>query len=243
MMRESRVQPHPAPVAAAVETCDLVPDLARGLARDAQVALAAKLDRSVAHLDADLLLPPRTKPPQLGGRKRRCRDGGLRGSADGERGGQRRFGAGERHGIECSSGLARGVPEGRQCGFRRGSACHSPEIILYRSCLRKSTACREPAPNPLPPRSRAQPLPRLPCARQSVSRSRTRSSPQSWASPRQPYRGSEEAAITSAPATSHSSFRFCSSDSIDRSMPSPGATMRWPGHGCAAKTWRSAERR
>src|ERR1051325_1896502 len=111
MMREIRVQPHPALVTAAVKACDLVPDLARGLARDAQVALAAKLDRGVAHLDADLLLPPCTQPPQLGGCERGCRDGGLRGSSDGERGGERWLAAGQSSGVERGPGLAREPPQ------------------------------------------------------------------------------------------------------------------------------------
>src|ERR1043165_3040393 len=55
MMRKVRVQPHPAPVAAAIESRDLVPDFAAALSRDAQIALAAKLDRGIAHRDADLL--------------------------------------------------------------------------------------------------------------------------------------------------------------------------------------------
>src|SRR5258708_36139007 len=48
MVREVRMQPNPAAVAAAIEPGDLVPQLGRGLAGDAQIALAAKLDRGIA---------------------------------------------------------------------------------------------------------------------------------------------------------------------------------------------------
>ena len=111
MMRKIRVQPHPTPVAAAIKSGDLVPDLPRRFALDAHVALAAKFDRRVAHVDADLLLPPGTQLPQLGRGKCGCRDARLRGNADGERGGERGLGAGQRHCVERGIGLARMPPQ------------------------------------------------------------------------------------------------------------------------------------
>ena len=68
--------------------------------------LAAKFDRGVAHVDADLLLPPGAQPPQLGGRERGRRDARLRGGADREGGGQYGLAAGEGHRVE------RGVASG-----------------------------------------------------------------------------------------------------------------------------------
>src|SRR3954470_5344733 len=56
MMRKIRVQAHPATVAAAIESGNLVPQLFRWCAIQAHVALAAKLDRGVAHIDTDALL-------------------------------------------------------------------------------------------------------------------------------------------------------------------------------------------
>src|SRR3982074_146959 len=82
VMREIRVQPYEAAVAAAVKSGDLVPQLRRGLALDAQIALAAKFDCGIAHRNADVLLPPGTQTPQFSGRERRCRDGGLRRGTD-----------------------------------------------------------------------------------------------------------------------------------------------------------------
>src|SRR5947209_16384688 len=99
-MREIRVQAHPAPITAAVKSGDLVPQLLWRLAVDAQVALAAKLDRRTAHVDAHALLPSCAQSPQLGGRERCRRDARLCGGADGERGRERPLAAGQRDRVE-----------------------------------------------------------------------------------------------------------------------------------------------
>ena len=118
MMRKVGVQPDPAPVAAAIEPCDLVPDLAALAFGEAEIMLAAKFDRGVAHLDADLLLPPGAQPPQFRGRERGRRDARLRGGADGERGGECGLAAGEGHDVERGFALARMPPQRGKCFFR-----------------------------------------------------------------------------------------------------------------------------
>src|SRR5690349_3144106 len=114
-MRKIRVQAHPAPVAAAVEACDLVPDLAAALSLDAHVAFAAKFDGCVTHRDADLLLPPGAQPPQLGCCEGGGRDARLRGGADGEGRRECGLGAGESHGIERGARSTCMFPEASQC--------------------------------------------------------------------------------------------------------------------------------
>ncbi|MCY1529602.1 hypothetical protein D9M68_647560 [compost metagenome] len=84
VMREIGVQPDPAAVAAAVDAGDLVPQLRRGTAVDAQVALAAELGDRVAHVDADLLPAAAASLPQRGGSQRRRGQAGLRSSPHGE---------------------------------------------------------------------------------------------------------------------------------------------------------------
>src|SRR6516225_9605667 len=49
MVRQDRVQPYPAAVAAAIKAADIVPDLVRRLAVDRDVMLAAKLDGRAPH--------------------------------------------------------------------------------------------------------------------------------------------------------------------------------------------------
>src|SRR5437764_10588632 len=108
-MRKIRVQPHPTAVAAAIRAGDLVPEVGRRSAGDAQIALAAALDRGVAHVDRGLLALSGAQPPQLGRDKRRRRDARLRGGSDRERGGQHRVGAGELYALErgrIAGGLA-----------------------------------------------------------------------------------------------------------------------------------------
>jgi hypothetical protein len=107
------VEPHPAAVAAAVEAGDRIPQLRRRSAIDAQVVLAAELDRRIAHGDADALLSAGSEPPQLGGRERRRGDRRLRHGADRKRRRQHRVGAGEGERFERGSRLAGGAP---QCG-------------------------------------------------------------------------------------------------------------------------------
>ena len=58
MMGKIGVKAHEAAVAASIKTGDLVPRLRRGIPLDAQIALAAKLDRGVAPIDADRLPAP-----------------------------------------------------------------------------------------------------------------------------------------------------------------------------------------
>src|SRR6185503_1112220 len=104
------------------------------------MALAAKLDRGTAHIDADLLLPPATQAPQLRSREGGCRDSRLGGRTNGERGGERWFAAGQAHGTECGGRLAGVPPESGQCAVERGKGCHSGEIILYTYSLRKTVS-------------------------------------------------------------------------------------------------------
>ncbi len=82
MMRQIGVQPHPAAVAAAIKTGNAVVMVLGHLAVDAQIALAAKFDRALAHLDADVLPAAGAQPPQFGGSERRRADRRLRGRAD-----------------------------------------------------------------------------------------------------------------------------------------------------------------
>src|SRR3954447_17517384 len=74
MMREVRVQPHPAAIAAAIQASDLVPKLLRRLTVDAHVAFAAKFDRGIAHVNTDVLLPSGALTEELGCGERSCPD-------------------------------------------------------------------------------------------------------------------------------------------------------------------------
>ena len=82
VVRQISVQPHPAPVAAAIKPGDAVVIFGRHLAVDAQVALAAEFDRRRAHVDGDALAAARAQPPQLVRRQCRSGEGCLCGSSD-----------------------------------------------------------------------------------------------------------------------------------------------------------------
>ena len=58
VMGKIGVEAHEAAVAARIKAGDLVPSLGRRLTVDAQIALAAKLDRGVTPIDADRLPSP-----------------------------------------------------------------------------------------------------------------------------------------------------------------------------------------
>ena len=114
VMREIGVQAYPTPVAAAVGAGDLVPEIRQGLGGDAQIALAAALDRCVAHVERDALAFVGPQPPQLGRGERGCRDARLRGGADRKRGRQHRIRAGELDVFERGRIPAERAPERRQ---------------------------------------------------------------------------------------------------------------------------------
>jgi hypothetical protein len=82
VMRQIRMQAHPAAVTAAIEASDRVMIFRARLGVDAQVAFAAKLDRGAAHVDAHALATAGAQPPQLAGGECRSRDGRLRRGAD-----------------------------------------------------------------------------------------------------------------------------------------------------------------
>ena len=113
MVREVRVQAHPAPVAAAVQSRDLVPQLGGRLAVDAQIALAAKLDRGIAHRDADALALAGADPMNLGGSERRGRDARLRARADREA--RRQDGLGARQ-VDAVERIGRQAAEAPKVG-------------------------------------------------------------------------------------------------------------------------------
>ena len=100
MMRQAGMEPHPTAVAAAIEAAQPVGIVSRIFPLDAQIPLAAKFDRGVAHVDADALPPSRAQPPKPCSGERRSRNRRLRRGADRERRGKRRLGAGERNVAE-----------------------------------------------------------------------------------------------------------------------------------------------
>jgi hypothetical protein len=63
MVRQSGVQPHPATVAAAVQSHDPIVMMVRLLALDPQIALAAEFDGRVAHFHANALAAAVAQPP------------------------------------------------------------------------------------------------------------------------------------------------------------------------------------
>src|SRR5262249_51663587 len=77
MMRQIRMQPRPAAVAAAVQPSDLVVVIIRVLAVAAQVPPATEFDRRIAHFNRHALAPPTAQPPEFGCGKSRGADRGL----------------------------------------------------------------------------------------------------------------------------------------------------------------------
>ena len=82
MMRQIRMQPGPAAVAAAVQPGYLIVMIIRVLAVNAQITLAAEFDRGAAHFDADPLAAPGAQPPEFGCGERRRTDCRLRCRSD-----------------------------------------------------------------------------------------------------------------------------------------------------------------
>ena len=121
MRRQIGMQPREAAVAASVKPGNGVVAIGRVVAVDAQIALAAKLDRSLSHIDTDALTPAGPQPPQFRSRERRCRNRGLRRSADRERGRQRRLSAGEFDILHCSIILTGGPQQPGEYIFDSGS--------------------------------------------------------------------------------------------------------------------------
>src|SRR3974377_1037588 len=77
MMRQIRMQPRPAAVAATVQSRYWIVVVVWILAVHAQITLAAKFDRRVTHFDAHALAAAGAQPPEFG-RRERCRaDRGL----------------------------------------------------------------------------------------------------------------------------------------------------------------------
>ena len=77
MMRKIRMQPDLAAITGGVDAGDFVPGRTGWLSRDPEIALAAELDRGVAHVDADGLPLPRALAPDGRGSQRRGGDAGL----------------------------------------------------------------------------------------------------------------------------------------------------------------------
>ena len=74
VMRQIRMQPRPAAVAAAVQPGDAIVMIVKLFAVDPQITFAAKFDRRVAHFDAHPLAASAAQPPQFGGGERRGAD-------------------------------------------------------------------------------------------------------------------------------------------------------------------------
>jgi hypothetical protein len=125
VVREVRVQAHDPAVARAVHARDRIPERRGRLAVDAQVALAAELDRRRAHVDGDALRATAAQPPQLRRRESGRRDRRLRGGADPERRRQRGLLAGERDPLERGRVAARERPELSQRIARGRHSAHT----------------------------------------------------------------------------------------------------------------------
>ena len=78
------MKPCPATVAAAAEPGYQVMMVVELITVDTKVTFAAKFNRRVAHVDADILAAAGAKPPKLGRRKRGCPDRCLRRRTDRE---------------------------------------------------------------------------------------------------------------------------------------------------------------
>jgi hypothetical protein len=124
------MQPHEAAVAATVQSRDLVPQVRRRPAVQAEIALAAKLDGRVAHRHADALTHSAAQAPQLGRRERGGADACLRGGADREARRQHWLGAGQLDRFEGGGILPGVAPERRQC---LPGVCHAPTVSARRA--------------------------------------------------------------------------------------------------------------
>ncbi len=111
VMQEVGVQPDPAAIAATIGARDLVPQLRRGAAIDAQITFAAEFRDGVADVDRDLLPAAGALLPQRRRRQRRRRQARLRGGTDRERRRQHRFGSAQRGLREGGVGQAGGAPQ------------------------------------------------------------------------------------------------------------------------------------
>ena len=124
VMRQVGVQPDPAAVAGTIDADGLVAMLMRQLAVDAQVALAAKFDAGVAHVDADALPAAGAQMPQFVGGESCGGNGRLRHGADRERGRQGRFRAGQGDRLQTGLRLVGGSPQISKNFLGRGRSAH-----------------------------------------------------------------------------------------------------------------------
>ena len=99
VMREIGVNAHETPIARAIDAKQRI-ERAVVFAFDAEIALAAKFDRGVAHIDGHILRAASSLSPDFGGRERTGGDGRLRDRPHGERGGQCRLVTGQVHSVE-----------------------------------------------------------------------------------------------------------------------------------------------
>ena len=125
VMREVRVQPHPAIGSfdpAAVKPGELVPHLGRA-AVDAEAAKA--FERRVAHVHAHLLAQSIALVTDFGGNQGRRAERGLRCSAHGERARQHRVAASQHQVLQRPAGQPGRLPDRFQCahGVRHHGEC------------------------------------------------------------------------------------------------------------------------
>jgi hypothetical protein len=133
VVREVGVESHFALVAGVIDAGDLVPGRRRRPAVHTHVALAAKLDRRMAHMDGNGWLAPGSRPcaqaPYLGSRQCRGGDRDLRGGADAEGRRQCWIVAGKRHAPQRRRLAFRDRPQVSQCPIGRRAAgpyVHAP---------------------------------------------------------------------------------------------------------------------
>ena len=142
VVREVRVQPHPAAVAASDRRRRCGPSVSGGgPALDAECAFGAEFGRGVAHVDRDALAAAGALAPDRGGGEGGGGDGRLRRGADGEGGRQHRVGAGQRQVVEGGGRHLRLRPQ-RRHGFDWLRHRSSPRVDIGR------TAAHRPPPNP-----------------------------------------------------------------------------------------------
>jgi hypothetical protein len=110
MMGQIGMQPHPAAVAAAIQSRDRIMIFGWGPSIDAQIPFAAEFDRGAAHVDTDTLRATRAQPPQFSGCEGGRDNGGLGCRPDGKRRRQYRLGAGEIDRSKRGFVMSCGVP-------------------------------------------------------------------------------------------------------------------------------------
>jgi hypothetical protein len=108
MVRKVGMQANLAAIARVIDAGDFVPGRPGRLIVEAHIALAAELDRGMAHIDVQRLPATAALAPELGGGEPGGRDGGLRNGADAKRRRQRRLATGQDHilqGLRAAAGV------------------------------------------------------------------------------------------------------------------------------------------